>query len=212
MGAAWQGRGFALGPRDRPQYSPDRRVIVSYVSRVTRREGQCRVACRGGWLEGRVRRSAGGLPPVEGGVGAAWQSGRGGRPPGSLNSERWLGPPKSGARGDVGSATPSAREQPRAGTTSSLPTRRLRSALCTRESIDVAGIRSRSVRLGCPTRRGVCGVRRWRAGGERRLSSLRELVYWRLSEQGPTLVESGARASWRSEVPRTKRRAAAGAG
>ena len=29
MGAAWRGRGFALGPRDRPQYSPDRRVIVS---------------------------------------------------------------------------------------------------------------------------------------------------------------------------------------
>ena len=43
--------------------------------------------------------------------------------------------------------------------------RRLRSALCTRESVDVAGVGSRSVRPGCPARRGVCGVRRWRAGG-----------------------------------------------
>ena len=63
MGAAWRGRGFALGPRDRPQYSPDRRVIVS-----------CRGArasvvsgAAGCWLEGHDRRSAGGLPPDEGG-------------------------------------------------------------------------------------------------------------------------------------------------
>ena len=170
-----RGSGCRLaGPRVRPRPegspsvlagSPGHRIVRHYVSCVTRREGQCRVGCRGGWLEGRVRRLAGGLPPAEGGLGAAWQSGRGERPPGSLNSERRLGPPKSGARGDVGSATPSAREQPHAGTTSSSPTRRLRSALCTRESIDVAGIRSRSVRLGCPTRRGVCGVRRWRPAG-----------------------------------------------
>ena len=75
-----------------------------------------------------------------GGLGAAWQSGGGGRSPGSLNSERWLGLQTSGAGGDVGSATPSAREQPRAGMTSSSPTRRLRSAFCMEESIDVAGI------------------------------------------------------------------------
>ena len=63
LGAAWRGRGFALGPRDRPQYSPDCRVIVS-----------CRGArasvvsgAAGGWLEGHDRRSAGGLPPDEGG-------------------------------------------------------------------------------------------------------------------------------------------------
>ena len=43
--------------------------------------------------------------------------------------------------------------------------RRLRSAFCTKESIDVAGIGSRSVRPGCPARRGARSVRRWRAGG-----------------------------------------------
>ena len=100
-----------------------------------------------------------------GGLGAAWQSGGGGRSPGSLNSERWLGPPTSGAGGDVGSATPSAREQLRAGTTSPSPTRRSRSAFCTKESIDVAGIGSRLVRPGCPARRGARSVRRRRAGG-----------------------------------------------
>ena len=51
--AAWRGR-----------HSPDRRVIVSYVSRVT--EGSPS-ALGGIALEGHVRRSAGGLPPTEGG-------------------------------------------------------------------------------------------------------------------------------------------------
>ena len=61
VGAAWQGRGFALGPRDRPQYSPDRRVTVSYV----RTEGSPS-ALGGIALEGHVRHSASGLPPAEG--------------------------------------------------------------------------------------------------------------------------------------------------
>ena len=52
LGAAWRGR-----------YSPDRRVIVSYVSRVT--EGSPS-ALGGIALEGHVRRLAGGLPPAEG--------------------------------------------------------------------------------------------------------------------------------------------------
>ena len=224
LGAAWRGRGFALGPRDRPQYSPDRRVIVSYVSRVTegfalgpRRDrprgprpplGRWASAGRGGWVplggaEGspsargialstrriagssyrveargpvscRVPRGAGSRATIAArpvgfrrtrGAGCRLAEWGGGRSPGSLNSERWLGLPTSGAGDDVGSAMPSAREQPRAGMTSPSLTRRLRSAFCMKESIDVAGIGSRSVRPGCPARRGARSVRRWRAGG-----------------------------------------------
>ena len=73
VGAAWRGRGFALGRRDRPQYSPDRRVIVSYVSRVT----------EGFALGPRRDRPRGPRPPLgrwasagRGGMGAAWR-GRG---------------------------------------------------------------------------------------------------------------------------------------
>ena len=56
-GAALAGEGAVS------QYSPDRRVIVSYVSRVT--EGSPS-ALGGIALEGHVRHSASGLPPAEG--------------------------------------------------------------------------------------------------------------------------------------------------
>jgi len=163
-----RGHGCRLaGPRVRPRPEGSPSVLTGSPGHrvVSGREGQCRVGCRRGWLEGHVRRSAGGLPPAEGAWVPLGRAGGGGRSPGSLNSERWLGLPTSGAGDDVGSAMPSAREQPRAGMTSSSPTRRLRSAFCMKESIDVAGIGSRSVRPGCPARRGARSVRRWRAGG-----------------------------------------------
>jgi len=61
VGAAWRGRACGRGSRVPVLTGSPGHCIVSG------REGQGRVGCRGGWLEGRVCRSAGGLPPAEGG-------------------------------------------------------------------------------------------------------------------------------------------------
>ena len=66
VGAAWErrGRGFALGPRDRPQYSPE--IAGSSYRIEARGPVSCRVPRGLARVEGHVRRSAGGHPPAEG--------------------------------------------------------------------------------------------------------------------------------------------------
>ena len=77
VGAAWRGRACGRGSRVPVLTGSPGHCIVSG------REGQGRVGCRGGWLEGRVCRSAGGLPPAEGGWVPLGGAGGSPRPEGS---------------------------------------------------------------------------------------------------------------------------------